>query len=323
MASSAKLAPVMLALTFLGVLVGVFASQPIKEFVQDRPAPSPAVPTIKLPPVPEEVAKPHLSRAEKECERVLDEHLHAINTFFADSKKNTRPFADEALSWASKWRLIVDYVPFTGGGRHETFVRGKFEEYVFKPSQLEDAVRQVVASYLKHVESIEGEMLVSIRADVADFPSTYVISQIEVSKLRASYDEALSKAMEATASNLRTDIASELVSIITGGVLAQVAVRLGTSTAILGVGAASSWATLGVGFVVGLIVDQIISWVWDWYADPKGELAAELNGKLDEINRLIVDGSDDVQGLRERLRAFAEERATVRNRAVMAILQQQ
>lgn len=194
---------------------------------------------------------------------------------------------------------------------------------MFKPPQLEDAIRQVVASYLKHVESIEGQMLVRIRADVAEFPSPYLIAQIDESKLQATYDEALSRAIEATGSNLRTDITTELVSIITGEVLAQVAVRLGVSAGILGTGAASSWATFGIGLVVGLIVDQIVSWVWDWYADPKGNLAVELNGKLDEINRLIVDGSDDVQGLRERLRAFAKDRATVRSQAVLEILQPQ
>src|SRR5262245_26489026 len=31
---------------------------------------------------------------------------------------------------------------------------------------------------------------------------------------------------------------------------------------ILGTGAASGWATLGIGSVVFLIVDQIVSWVW-------------------------------------------------------------
>ena len=166
-------------------------------------------------------------------------------------------------------------------------------------------------------------MLVRIRADVADYPSAYLIVQIDASKLRASYDEAISRAIEKTGSSLRIDIATELVSVITGQVLTQVAVRLGVSAGILGTGAASSWATLGIGFVVGLIVDQIISWVWDWYADPKGSLSAELDTKLDEIYRLIVDGSADVQGLRVRLRKYAEERATLRSQAVLMLLRSQ
>lgn len=313
---------IMLLASFLGVVIAVAARQPILEFFHGKPSP-PNPPEIKLPPRPEEVAKPHLSWADQECERVLEEHLKVIDTFFADAKKNTHGFADEALSWGSKWRLVVDYVPFTSGEKHGSFIGGKFEEFVFKPEQFEDAVKQVVASYLKHVESIEGQMLVRIRADVADFPAAYLIGQIDESSMRGAYDQALARAMEATGSNLRADVATELVSIISGEVLAQVAIRLGASAGILGTGAASSWATFGVGLVVGLIVDQIVSWVWDWYADPRGNLAGELNVKLAEISRLIVDGSDGVVGLREQLRQFAQGRSGVRSQAVMSLLQPQ
>lgn len=326
MVKQAKPTFFMLAILTAGVVIGVFARQPVAELFQSKPEPL-TPPTIKLPPppnvppTPAEVAEPHLSRADQECRRVVEEHVRAIDSFFTDSKKNTRSFAEEALSWASKWRLMSDYVPFTSGGRHEKFIRGKFEEFIFQPSQLEEAVRQVVASYIKHVESIEGKMLVRLRADVADFPSAYPIAQFDESRLQAAYAEALSKTMEATSGDLHTDIATELVSIIAGEVLAQVAARIGVSAGILGTGAVASWATFGVGAVVGLIVDQIVSWVWDWYADPTGDLAVELDSRLDEINRLIVDGSGEGPGLRDRLRAFAAERARMRSESVLSAIQ--
>jgi hypothetical protein len=117
-------------------------------------------------------------------------------------------------------------------------------------------------------------------------------------------------------------VATQVVSLITGEVLTQVATRLGVSAGILGTGAASSWATFGIGLVVGIIVDQIVAWVWDWYADPTGTLAGQLGTRLDGVNRLIVDGSDDVQGLRSRLEAYAEQRAAMRETALLAILQE-
>jgi hypothetical protein len=298
----------------LGIVAGGVAGVSIAGFLQIRPVQTPS---------PEEIAKPHLSWADQECERIIEEHVKAIDTFFADSKKNTRGFAEEALSWGSKWRLVVDYIPFTSGGRHETFIRERFEEHVFKSKQLEEALKQVVSRYLKHAESIEGQMLVRIRADVADFPTAYLIAQINESKLRQTYDEAITNAIEATGAGLQTDLATEVVSTITTGLLRQIAIRLGLSTGVLGTGAAASWGTLGVSILVSLIVDYAVSWVWDWYADPKGNLAAELDRKLDEINRLMVDGSDDVQGLRTRLHDFAKERATLRRQAVLTLLQPQ
>jgi hypothetical protein len=275
---------------------------------------------VKLPPTPEELAKPHLKLAEEECQRAVDEHVKSLNVFFADAKKNTRPFAEEALSWASKRRLIADHVPYTAGGRHEKYLRERFEELVFKPAQLEATVDAVIRSYMDHVRSIEGKMLVNLRADVSDFPDDYMLAQIDDDKVREIYDKTIAEAGRAAVADLRGNMGTELVSLITSEVLTQVAIRIGISTTILEGGAASSLATLGAGFVIGLIVDQIVSWVWDWWADPTGNLAGQLDKKLDEINRLLVDGTDKTQGLRQRLQQCALDRSKLRDRAVASML---
>jgi hypothetical protein len=312
---------------FIGVLAAVVFGRALINGLSEPPKPQP--PKIELPPPPEakrprrpeEIARPHLSKAEQECERVIEEHVKALDGFFADSKKNTRGFAEEALGWGSKRRLVQDALPFTRSDRHKEFIKGKFEEHVFKPEQLEDAVKQVVKSYLAHVRSIESRMLVDLRTDASDFPSAYMLTQLDDKRLQEGYDAALAKAVEATGGKLREDIASGIVSTIAGEVLTQVAIRLGVRAGILSAGAASGTFTLGIGLVVGLIVDQIVAFIWDWYSDPKGQLSGEIDKKLDEMNRLLVDGSSDVKGLRERLREFARERAGTRQKAVISLLQ--
>ncbi|MBM4231131.1 MAG: hypothetical protein FJ184_10340 [Gammaproteobacteria bacterium] len=358
--------PWLLGLAFLGVVVAVVFGRPLLEYFREKPEVTPPEiklpePQAKVPPKPEDVAKPHLSKAEKEAERVIDEHVKAIDAFFADSKMNTGVFAREVLGFRSKLLLVSDGVPKAARSymevkdkwwfrilfssttapplpidlpalaaeqaaklkddRHKIFIREKFEEQIFTPAQLDDVVQQVVKSYIAEMRSIESKMLVDLRADVSDFPATYPGAQLDDKRLQESYDQALSRAIEATGGALQGDIATQLVSIIAGEVLAQVAVRLGVSAGILGTGAASGWATFGIGVVVGLIVDQIVSWVWDWWADPRGNLAADLDRKLDEMNRLIVDGSTDVQGLRARLQQFSRERAATRRTAVLSLLQ--
>lgn len=308
----------LLLIGLIGVVIGVILGRPVFDLFSQKPAPT--APGIKLPPPPQELAKPHLDRAERECGRIIGEHLKALDDFFTDAKKNTRRFAEEALSWSSKWRLVADNLPLTSRDRHQKFIRAKFEEYISQEAQLEATVQRIVKRYVADVRSIESKMLVDLRADVADFPSTYVLAQIDANKLQAAYDEAIARAIEATRSDLRADITTELVSTIAGEVLTQVAVRVGVSAGILGTGAASGWVTLGVGVPVALIVDYIVSLVWDWYADPKGNLARDLDNKLDEMHRLIADGSTDVKGLRSLLEDFARERARVRRQAVLSLL---
>jgi hypothetical protein len=53
--------------------------------------------------------------------------------------------------------------------------------------------------------------------------------------------------------------------------------------------------TLGISLVVGLAVDQIVSWVWDCWSNPKGSLAANMNAKLDECTGRSSTGT--AQGL--------------------------
>jgi hypothetical protein len=310
----------------VGVAVGVFVPQPVFESLDRRPAlPAEGItpsPPVRTTPSPEEIIRPHLVWAKRQAAERLDDHLRQIDDFFALAKKSTPEFADRALSFSSKWRLVADYVPFTRGGRHEAYLRSQFEKQVFHPAQLGGIVEQVVSGYLDELRSIEGEMLVKVRADIADFSDTYLAAELDETHLRARYEDALSEALAATGSGLRADVATQVVSLITGEVLTQVATRLGVSAGILGTGAASSWATFGIGLVVGIIVDQIVAWVWDWYADPTGTLAGQLGTRLDGVNRLIVDGSDDVQGLRSRLEAYAEQRAAMRETALLAILQE-
>jgi hypothetical protein len=218
--------------------------------------------------------------------------------------------------------LVKDRLPFTEGKEHERFIRETFREYLLKPEQLETAIKQVVKSYLEHVRSIEGKMLVDLRMDYAGFSSRGPLATIDQAKLEVLFDEAVARSMTAVGSDLKANGTAEIASAIVGEVVTKVAVRLGVSGGILATGAASSWTTLGIGLVVGLIVDQIVSWVWDWWADPKGELATQLNNKLDELHRLILDGSSVGAGLRDRLQQFARERAVIRSAAILDLMQQ-
>lgn len=312
----------LLAIGSFGVVVGIAVREAAWESTHELRTPNTEAvqPPARKIPSPEEIARPHLSWAEKQAADALDEHLRPIRAFFVDAKRDTPKFAERALSFGSKWRLVADHVPFTRGGRHAAFLRTQFEEHLFTPAQMAQIVEQAVTGYVTHIRSIESEMLVKLRADLADFPEAYLAAGLDEAALRARYDEALSQALAATQSDFRSDVATQVVSLISGEVLTQVAVRLGVSAGVLGTGAASSWATFGIGLVVGVIVDQIVSWVWDWYADPKGNLAIQLNAKLDGLSRLIVDGSDGVEGLRLRLTNYAEQRTKLREVAVLAVL---
>jgi hypothetical protein len=310
-------------LGFVGVLLAVLLIGPL--LATRRPSTRSPVNdasdvTTSDAPDAKTLAAPHLDSAAAETQNLIEDRVIPVETFFRESKKNTRQFAKLALGFGSKWRLIADRVPFTQGGRHETYIREQFEASIFSATQLEQVVTTAIAEYLADVRSVENQMLVSLRADIAGFPDAYPIASLDDSELQAKFDEAIAAAIAAAGDQVQAEIGTQLISLIGGEVLTQVALRMGISAGILGVGAASGWATLGIGVVVGLIVDQIVSWVWDWWADPTGDLAASLNAKINEVSRLICDGDSNNNGLRQRFRELANNRARIREVAILELL---
>ena len=129
-------------------------------------------------------------------------------------------------------------------------------------------------------------------------------------------DRAAREAAERAGTGLQHDATRDLVSLVVGEALAQAAVRLGVSAGLAGTGAAVSPATLGAGLVVGLLVDQIFKWAWDAGRD----LIRALEGRLDELRRVVVEGTAEAPGLRRRLEHLDRQRAAARRQAILGLI---
>jgi hypothetical protein len=265
-------------------------------------------------------AIPKLDWADAESRRIAGNELAAIDRFFDDAKDRTPAFAGKVLGWSSKWRFVADRVPLTRGDRHDEFLRKAFNEQLFTPEQLAKVVERAIQNELNALTGVENQMLVRIRADLEDLPPNALPAAADQQQWSAAYEQALATARARIASSLKTDLSSEVTSLIAGEVMTLVAIRLGVSAGVLAAGAGSTLPTLGIGLVVSLIVDQLVAWVWDWWQDPRGELAAEVNRKLDEMRKLILDGDGVSPGLRGRMEEFVRARATLRREAVLSML---
>jgi hypothetical protein len=275
------------------------------------------------PPSPEDLrrqarerAGPHLDRTDAECRLALDEQLRELDSFFAAAHRRIPHFAEQVLGWGSTWRLVQDRLPGARGHQHPMFVRRAFHETLFSPEQLEGRARQAVEGYLEAVRDIEGVLLVQLRQDLAELPTTLPLARLDQEAVRTLYERAVAAAAERAGVGLHHDATRDLVSLVVGEALAQTAVRLGVSAGLAGTGAAVSPATLGAGLVVGLLVDQIFRWAWDAGRD----LIRALEGRLDELRRVVVEGTAGAPGLRRRLKHLDRARATARRQAILDLI---
>jgi|JI7StandDraft_1071085.scaffolds.fasta_scaffold111825_1 hypothetical protein len=268
----------------------------------------------------EKIASPHLLRCQQRVSLASQSHTEPIVDLLNRAQVKVPKFSKTALSFASKWRLIADSVPYTKGDRNEIYLREEFESIVLRSSDLEDAIQESIASFLQEIRSIENQMLVELRADLDDFPQVDWSKWKDDETLREQFDIAIATAMESSNTDFKNAVGSQLISLIAGEVLTQVAVRVGVSAGILGTGAASGWATLGIGVVAGIVIDQVVSTVWKYWDNPETELTEQIQSQLSNLQRLICEGDETTRGLRQHYTRVSEERDSLRRLAIHSLL---
>lgn len=301
-----------LALVCLAILVWLAPAQ------RTRTSHGNGSPTPKKS-VPLELVSPHLSNADARINEAVLNHFLPVRALLNRGRSNTDKFAKLALGWSSKWRIATDAIPFTKGGSNERYLKEQFELHVLNSEELQRAIEQCVNEFIAEVHSIESKMLVDLQADVQGFSREHQLANLDAKEIQSMFDQAISNAMQMASSDLQSNISSQLVSIVVGEVLTQVAIRLGVSAGILGTGAASSWATLGIGLVVGIVIDQIVMTIWNSWSDPEGKLVESLNQQLDLMQRIICDGDQDTKGLAQHFAEIANSRSSLRRKAVLEI----
>jgi len=271
--------------------------------------------------------EPALAAAERQTAGAIEEAARAVRQFLEQRRAGSRPFAEAALSWGSKWALIKSKAPAFLGGDAQAQVRylnDQFTRLVFSDEQLRAAVASAAAGYLAAVQAAENELLVRVRADMADLPMEALPAIRSEAMFRDAFDRAVRQVAPQVARELGMDALREVSSFVAGEiattVLVALATRMGVSGGLLTVGVGTSWATLGLSLVAAIVVDQVLCRVLDAVRDPVGELEGRINSLLDHLGRLIVEGDEQVVGLRARLTAFDQARRMVRRKALHALV---
>lgn len=258
--------------------------------------------------------EPRLVEADAAADAALVEELATIDEFFRERIPHSRAFAEEVLSLSGKWTFVKSKLPTADDDAHLRYLNEKFEQHVFRVDDLRAVVESAVGGYLSRVEGIENQLLVNVRADLSsgelgvDVPPRFVTAAEE---FRRRYDTLLSKVAADVAGDFNVGVGRELTSLVAGEVGAAVAVRiasavasrLGMSAGVLGAGAASGWATFGVGLVAAVVIDVALNKVIRAAGyDPVEKVQQNVEAVLGQARGLIVDGDPDAVAVYEKLR---------------------
>jgi len=285
--------------------------------------------------------EPRLTQADQTGAAVVERQLEAVREFFRAKKQGATPFAEESLSLAGKWQLVKSKLSFDDGESHRRYLREKFEEHVFHGDDLRSAIQAAVTGTLSELKGLENTLLTEIRADLADselFAGNTAPGLQSEAAFRHAYEQLARNVLTVVARDLGVTASREVVAFVASDIATQVvtrvgvamATRLGVSTGILGAGAASGWATFGIGLGVGLLIDMSLDWALRQAGyDAVRDAAAKVEEALDRMKDALIGGDAAGYGaagqrgrlgLRSELFRLCECQARVRREALQTLV---
>lgn len=271
--------------------------------------------------------QPPLEQADRKAAQALDKHLGSIHTFLQEHKAGSKAFAERLLSLRGTWELVKAEIG--DDSDYTVFLKEAFAVHLFPMEELEKAVDAAVRGYLAELEAIDNELLVRLRADLADDE----LSQIAIPALRSdqAFHNHYRELSERVAQDLRTDLAvvavRELFSWEAGNLAtdltmqagAALASQMGISSAILEGGAASTWQTLAVGLAVGWVLDTVVNRIIKAAGyDAEEKIAGRVEERLSELGHTITDGDSEARATLKQLKTMQREDPAVEVRAECA-----
>jgi hypothetical protein len=271
-------------------------------------------------PLPElwQKTAPRLEWADRTAAAACERKVQGFALFFRErgSHERTTAFAEAVLSWGGKWALLKDMV---GAGDHRAFLADCFSRHVFAPQDLKAALEATVSGFLAELDQMENDLLVQLRADLADeaLGRRRAASFLQSDEaFRLAYRRVAEAVRPQLERELHITIGREVGALVAMEVATQLVLRLGAGLAaelgveagILGTGAAAGVATLGVGLVVGLVVDALLSDLMRLAGhDPERKISRQVQASLENVSRLLIEGNDAALRVHQKLCVMAEK----------------
>lgn len=283
--------------------------------------------------------EPRLLVSDEASRNEIDKNIKLLVDFVAERKKGSTEFAKAILSLKGKWRLVRSKLPgwlprWMAGDpeAHAQFLQEQFSRHVFSPEDFQKTIENVVTGYLDSVAAIENELLVMVRADLANLPGSQPGPFHSDEVFRQEFQQLVEELIPQIASELKIDLGRELAAGVAAKIAVEVMIsvgtRLGVSSGLLAAGTLGSVATFGLSLVAAIVIDIAADWLLRLVYDPEKAVADKVNAFLDQMLATLVNGyetnqgekSVHVPGLREKLAELDRLRAKVRADALRGLV---
>lgn len=257
------------------------------------------------------INKNHIEKVGTENEVSAIKAIKEVESMFESMRENVPATVGELYSLKSKFKyigkLIADEWPWSvKKDRLSEMVEGIFEKHLGSDKSLKKKLESIEKNYARSLTANKNNLLLDLEFDVdVDNQNSTEINKENFVKL---FDKQLA---EFAGPMVGFSLGGEFTSLVVGEVVTIVVINIVTRAGAYVIGGAT---TLGIGILVGVGIDLIVT------KCAKDMMVKKLNVAINEIEKVVLNGTEEYPGLVTRLNQISKNMTQVEEKAVIKSL---
>jgi len=261
--------------------------------------------------------RPHYANAFVEARAAADACANEFDQWLASRASQSGALARDLLSWDAKWNLMTSKLPWGDPNAFRKYAEWRFRARIFSAADLTAHAQLTSRELATSLKAIEDKLLVAVRADLDSIPAPACLGSKDDAAFAQAYDNALKAAITnsqlATLEELSNMADGALIQILITAVVERAVAEGLVSAGILSAGALGSAESFGLALVVGIVIDQVITWI----NNPEAQLSAAIQKEMEKIRSAVMDGDTGRHGLKQQLLITADRWAALHAKALV------
>lgn len=253
------------------------------------------------------IVYPHINQARHMNNESLQRAKLEIKYIFNQMEQNVPVFVDDLYSLSTKGRIIynagLDYFSDDSDNLN-ALVLDKFEEHIISSDELNIQINAIIQDLIHNLSSNTDTMLSNIQMDMA-ITNTPII---EIQGL----DEAIhSQVVDNLKGQLAWSVGGEATAFVLEVIIAHLIIQ---STARAGIATLTAAGSLGIGLIVAVITDMVIS----HYA--KEHMTEKVLMLMQEMRITVLEGDNQAPGIYKQLEDFVDSYSDEMEKSVLTAI---
>jgi hypothetical protein len=225
------------------------------------------------------------------------------------SRTNLKKFVDESLSMFEKLKQFQNMA--MNPAANEVRIGTMFRQQIMDEGAVCALLERSLTDFCRKLDEQDQALLIRLKIDREAARTSRSRTMIDPT----AFKQPIATAAQATVTAVKNDIARTVASFV-----ASEGISAGVKRAARDFGVMPGERGSAADIVTGLLIDIGVGIAVDVATDPTGKMVSDLETRLANVERQILDGTTTSPGFMSKLRQITQDRAAARRKLVVAEL---